>query len=117
MLVVGSDISESKMAVMAIQESGDRYRTLVELSPEAIVVLIGGGISLINEKATMMLGGSRSEELIGRSIYDFIHPDYKANAQVHGKKVLESKETVKPVESRLVRLDDRDRSHFDGDSI
>jgi PAS domain S-box-containing protein len=62
---------------MELRESEERYRQLVELSPEGIGVERDDKIVFINTAATRLLGAKNSEELIGKSILDFIHPDYR----------------------------------------
>jgi len=60
-----------------LRDSEERYRQLVELSPEGIGVERDDKIVFINTAATKMLGAKNPEELIGRSILDFVHPDYR----------------------------------------
>jgi PAS domain S-box-containing protein len=58
-----------------LRQSEDRYRQLVELSPEGIGVEKDDKIAFMNTAATRLLGAKSSAELIGKSILDFIHPD------------------------------------------
>jgi PAS domain S-box-containing protein len=60
-----------------LRDSEERYRQLVELSPEGIGVERDDKIVFLNTAATKMLGAKNPEELIGRSILDFVHPDYR----------------------------------------
>jgi PAS domain S-box-containing protein len=60
-----------------LRESEERYRQLVELSPEGIGVEREDKIVFINTAATRLLGAKNSAELIGKSILDFIHPDFR----------------------------------------
>jgi PAS domain S-box-containing protein len=59
-----------------VRESEERYRRLVEFSPEPIVVHSSGRMVFINPAGVRLLGAATSEDLIGRSILDFVHPDY-----------------------------------------
>jgi len=62
-----------------LAKSESRYRNLVELDPDAVMIHEGDIITFINNAGVKMLKASSKEEVIGRSIYDFIHPDYVYN--------------------------------------
>ncbi|WP_196305235.1 bifunctional diguanylate cyclase/phosphodiesterase [Metabacillus sediminilitoris] len=69
-------LSKNKILVK-LRESEDRFLNLVELSPDAIVVHCEEKIIFINEAGLNMVGASNKDELIGKSIIDFVPPDYK----------------------------------------
>ena len=60
----------------ALKESEERYRSLVELSPDAIVVHHEGKFTYVNPAAVKLWGAASPEDLIGRSVLDVVHPDY-----------------------------------------
>lgn len=72
------DITERKRAEQALFESEDRYRRLVELSPEAVMVDRQGQIVFANTAAARMFGVKEPEVLLSRSLLDFIHPGDRA---------------------------------------
>jgi diguanylate cyclase (GGDEF)-like protein/PAS domain S-box-containing protein len=72
------DISEMKQRQDVLRDSALRYRQLVELSPEAIFVCHQTKLTLLNQAASRLLGAQHAIELLGRSIFDFIRPDYHA---------------------------------------
>jgi PAS domain S-box-containing protein len=62
----------------ALRESEDRYRRLVELSPDAIVVHRNGVIEFANPAAARLIGAEHAEELFGQSVSRFVHSDSQA---------------------------------------
>ena len=58
-----------------LRESGDRYRQLVELSPNAIVVHREGKVVFANTAAVTLVGARNAAEVLGKPVMDFIHPD------------------------------------------
>ncbi|UCB48618.1 MAG: PAS domain S-box protein [Deltaproteobacteria bacterium] len=94
-----------KKSEMALRESEERYRRLVELSFDAIVIHARGQIVFVNSSAAELLGATKPEQLIGKSILDLVHPDRRAAVSDRVRQVLEEGKPVPPVEEKLVRLD------------
>jgi PAS domain S-box-containing protein len=74
------DISERVRSEQRIRESEDRYRDLVELCPEAILVYSGGRILFANHQ-TERLFGMNKDRLIGSSIDAFFQEEYISSAE------------------------------------
>ena len=71
-----AEVAERKRAEEALRESEERYRLLVELSPDTIAIHSEGKFVFVNPAATKFLGAS-AKELIGKPILDVVHPDYR----------------------------------------
>ncbi len=63
-----------------LQESEERYRQLVELSPEAIMLHDRDGIAFLNQAGCSILGFATAEEAYDRSYIDFVADDEKEQA-------------------------------------
>jgi PAS domain S-box-containing protein len=72
------DITEHKLAEEALQESEMKYRELVDNSQDAIVIYVDGKIVFVNNECIRLFGASGAQELIGKSVMDFVHPDSRA---------------------------------------
>jgi two-component system cell cycle sensor histidine kinase/response regulator CckA len=70
------DISDRKRMEEALRESEERYRRLVEHSPEAIFIHTKGKFVFMNATGAKLLGAQRPEDLYGMAALDFVHPDY-----------------------------------------
>ncbi len=74
-LVSVNDISDRLISEQALQESEERYRTIVNTAQEGIVVINEKGeIDFINDRFADLLG-YLPQELIGRHILSLVHED------------------------------------------
>lgn len=98
------DITDLVEARDALRESEDRFRSLVELSPDAILVHSEGAFVFANQAAARLLGAESPEQLVGRPILEIVHPDFhdvvlaRTQAEMKG-------ESVPLLEEVFVRFD------------
>src|SRR3989337_1594834 len=90
-----------------IRESEERYRRLVELSPDAIFVQVDGKIVFINSAGTMLFRAPQAEDLMGKSLFNFFHSDRSQTVLEWLRRLEEHGERVPWVEGKLARLDGR----------
>ena len=91
--------------VEALKESEERYRRLVDLSPDAIAVHVNGRFAFVNPSGIRLIGAKDITDLIGKPILDIVHPDYRelAKARAFGKG---AGQVVQPfVEEKFIRFD------------
>ena len=95
---------ERRTAVQALRESEDRYRNLVEISPDAVILHREGGIVYVNPAAIRLLGARRSDEIIGKRLLDFILPEYRDAIRDNIRRDLGG-ETTPLTELQMIRID------------
>ena len=91
----------------ALRENEERYRLVVELSPLMIAIHSRETYVYVNPAGISLLGAKVPEELIGRSIYDIIHPDDWAIVEDRVKKAYTEGREFPPIEERYRCLDGR----------
>jgi PAS domain S-box-containing protein len=83
-----------------------RYRHLIEMAPVPITLFDDAGESIWCNDATLdLLGLDGRDELVGRSIFEFVHPHDRAIARRELTDVVEHKEPVGPTQMKLQRPD------------
>jgi diguanylate cyclase (GGDEF)-like protein/PAS domain S-box-containing protein len=65
----------SRRHLRALRETDARYRQLLAMTPEAVLVHAGGRILFTNPAAAELLGVANEHALVGRSIADFAAPE------------------------------------------
>jgi PAS domain S-box-containing protein len=100
-----TDITERKRTEQALRESEERYRLLVEMSPDAVAVVCEEKFVYVNAAGVRLLGASGIKEVIGRSVWDVVHPDYREIASERIRRTVVGREISPLIEQRLVRLD------------
>ena len=96
-----------KQSEDALRESAERYRQLVEFGPEAVAVHCEGKIVYINQAGVSLLGGKNAEDIIGRAVLDFIHPDHLATVQQRITQSQENENIGNVIFEKFMGLDGR----------
>lgn len=79
---IGRDITEKKEMDEVIQQSSDRYQSLIELTPNGFFIceINSGDFLVINQKTCDLLGYTMPD-LLTHSLWDLIDPDEKDGLQ------------------------------------
>jgi len=99
------DVTERKRAEVELKESEERYRRLVEFSPDAIAVHSEGKIRYANPAALTLLGANDASELIGKPFLDIIHPEYRDSVHQQIIAVMRKDYSLPLTEQKFIRLD------------
>ncbi len=76
---------------------------LVRVMPDGIVIHVHGRFVYANPAAATMLGAREPEDLIGRSILEFIHPDFHSTVLKRIRRA--TRVPVPAMEEKLLRMD------------
>ncbi len=98
------EITKHKLTEATLRESEERYRRLVELSFEAIAIHSEGKLVYVNPPGVKLLGAAKARELIGKPIFEIVHPDYWGIVQTRVQQ-LEGGRSVPLIEEKFIRLD------------
>lgn len=101
-------IRERQQMFEEVQESEERYRRLVELSPDGIAIHIDKKFVFVNAAGARLLGAPKSEELIGRSIFDVIHPEFREEEKQRLLRLEQGERALPWLEEKMIRLDGRE---------
>ena len=106
LLIILNDITRENLARQALEESEERFRSMVEGAPDAIFITIDNNFAYLNPKALELMGAADESELVGASVIRIIHPDY-AEALKNQLSMMSSPENrlEQGLEIRFVRMD------------
>jgi PAS domain S-box-containing protein len=76
MTSVGEDITERKNAVEALKRNERYFRTLIENASDLITIINVAGTIVYESPSVEHLLGYKPEQLSGKNIAEFIHPDH-----------------------------------------
>ena len=106
-VAAGAALSVSRMSARrqlgALRETEARYRQLLALLPDAVIVHARGTVLFTNPAACELLGVASEESLVGRPVANFAHPDSQpAFAEVSGDRDVIVGDRAPRVRARLL---------------
>lgn len=99
------DVSSEKTAAKQLQESEERYRLLVDTSPDGICLHSDGKIVFMNPSGADILGASHPDELIGRRVLDFVVPQLQGRVKDRINAAAEMGMKSPAIEEKFIRID------------
>ncbi len=81
----------SDKSLAALKASEERYRNLVEMSPEAIFINRQNKVVFINHACLRVFGAQNPEQLLGKSPFDLFHENYHEKMKERIEKLLQGR--------------------------
>ncbi|MBD3224696.1 MAG: PAS domain S-box protein [Caldithrix sp.] len=99
------DIHKRKLAEHALQESEQRFRSLVQNAPDAIFVQTSEKFAFLNKACVRLLGAEHADEIIGQKILKRFHPAYHEVVTERMHRLNNKEEAVELNEEVMLTLD------------
>jgi len=78
LIALCEDITIRKHTETALRESEERFRAIVETTPECVqLVAPDGRLLQMNSSGLAMVGANSAEAVVGKSVYDLIAPEFR----------------------------------------
>jgi PAS domain S-box-containing protein len=98
------DITERKLTEQALRDGEERYRSVVETSPDCIIVVdLEGTILMVNHSGLNLFRCQDEAEMVGRKVFEFMEPEELPRALEPMREQVNVLE--KPIEFTSIRLD------------
>jgi diguanylate cyclase (GGDEF)-like protein/PAS domain S-box-containing protein len=102
---IATDISGRRDQEQALTDLADRYRLLVDLAPEGIVVHQAGRLVYANPAVVRFVGANSTTDLLGKPIVEFVHPDSVPAMLQRISGLAVPGATSEPADAALVKVD------------
>jgi PAS domain S-box-containing protein len=103
--VVGWQYDKARYYETKARTSEKSYKQLIDSLPEPVYVCRDHKFLYVNKAAASMIGAANIKELIGRSLFDFIVPEYIDRSLERYKQVKKEKKPLYTIEYKAKRLD------------
>ncbi len=100
-----SEIEDRKKAEDALRKSEEFFRTIVQNSYDSIVVIDKNGIRKYASSSFSNVGGYNPEEMLGKNIFDLVHPEDKASATRIFHELLKDPDHTRSLQARYLARD------------
>ncbi|MDA8337641.1 MAG: PAS domain S-box protein [Peptococcaceae bacterium] len=104
-LVSGEYWQEVAQYRRELAELEEGYRRALEMSASAIGIHQDGKVVFVNDSAVRTVGATSSADMVGRGIFDFIHPDSRAKVRERIDKITKEDVGVGVIDEKFVARD------------
>ncbi len=98
-----TDIQDQREVQEELRKGEQRFRTVVETGPDAIFIQTRGCFAYLNPTAVRLFGATSAEQLIGRSVLDHFHPDYRDAVRQRIQQLNQEHQVAPLVNEQIIR--------------
>lgn len=102
---LGDEVRQRIAAEKALKESEEKYRHLIEVSPEAVCLVVDEKIEYSNTAALKLIGAENFEDFNGRSVWDFVRANSAGIVRNDIEDIIKRNKKIPSREITLVRMD------------
>ncbi len=99
------ELTERRRADEMSAENEKRFMDIIESSPDAIFIHKRGNFLYLNETALKFVGGNSADRLLGKSILEIVHPDYRELVATTYEQTKKTGSFSQVREGKMIRLD------------
>jgi PAS domain S-box-containing protein len=104
--IILKDISAAKKLQHEIRDSEKNYEYLIKNAPLGLIIVKESKILFVNPALTNLLGYESGNELLGKHVFQFIHPDYHEAAKKRLKKLTSQEHRIVEIaEEKFIKKD------------
>lgn len=103
--VVGRQYDKATYYEKQARSNEDNYKQLIDTLPKSVIIHQDNKIVYVNKATVSMIGANSKEDLIGKSIYDFVDVEFEERIEERLKQVKLEKRPLNNIEHRVKHLD------------
>lgn len=93
--VMATDVTEQRLMERELKNSEERFRLIVEGAPDPIFIQSDGKFVYLNQTAVCLFEVESADQLIGKNVIDYIHPESREIVLKRMKLVNDDRQSVK----------------------